>query len=98
MKKLILLFIFIILVGLIKAQEKCCTGGIKADEKCQEISFTKIGNKVICPVTGSKFNITKDSVYVEYKGKIYFFCCPGCKPKFESSPEKYIKEEGRPRH
>ncbi|MCM8786412.1 MAG: YHS domain-containing protein [Candidatus Omnitrophica bacterium] len=30
---------------------------------------------------------------MEYKGKLYFFCCPGCKEKFKSNPEKYLKEK-----
>jgi YHS domain-containing protein len=25
-----------------------------------------------------------------YKGKIYYFCAPGCKKTFEENPEKYI--------
>ncbi len=27
---------------------------------------------------------------VEYKGKIYYFCAPGCKAQFEEDPEKYL--------
>lgn len=26
-----------------------------------------------------------------YKGKTYFFCAPGCKKKFDSNPELYIR-------
>lgn len=29
---------------------------------------------------------------IEYKGKKYFFCAPGCKKAFEENPEKYLKE------
>jgi YHS domain-containing protein len=25
-----------------------------------------------------------------YKGKIYYFCAPGCKKTFEENPEKYV--------
>ncbi|MDD3857364.1 MAG: YHS domain-containing protein [Methanoculleus sp.] len=28
----------------------------------------------------------------EYKGKIYYFCAPGCKKLFERDPEAYLKE------
>jgi YHS domain-containing protein len=28
----------------------------------------------------------------EYKGKIYYFCAPGCKKAFDENPEKYIDE------
>lgn len=26
----------------------------------------------------------------EHKGKTYYFCAPGCKKEFESTPEKYL--------
>ncbi|MCM8829882.1 MAG: YHS domain-containing protein [Candidatus Omnitrophica bacterium] len=30
----------------------------------------------------------------EKDGKIYYFCSPGCKEKFEKDPEKYLKLVG----
>lgn len=68
---------------------------LNTEEKYKQCDFTDLGNKVVCPVTNEKFNITKDSTYMEYKGKKYFFCCPGCKHKFESDPEKYIKGKSK---
>ena len=32
-----------------------------------------------------------------YKGKTYYFCCPGCKPLFDKNPEKYIKKAPKER-
>jgi YHS domain-containing protein len=29
----------------------------------------------------------------EYKGKIYYFCAPGCKSAFDKDPEKYLDAE-----
>jgi len=29
----------------------------------------------------------------EYKGKVYYFCAPGCKTAFEKDPERFLKEE-----
>ncbi len=26
---------------------------------------------------------------VEYGGKVYYFCSPGCKAEFEANPERY---------
>jgi YHS domain-containing protein len=52
-------------------------------------------NKV-CPVKGNP--IEADSPTVEYKGKVYAFCCPGCDTKFAKNPEKYSKnlsEDGK---
>lgn len=52
-------------------------------------------NKV-CPVKGNA--IEEDSPTVEYNGKVYAFCCPGCDTKFAKNPEKYAKnlsEDGK---
>ena len=27
-----------------------------------------------------------------YKGKIYYFCAPGCLRAFEANPQKYLKK------
>jgi YHS domain-containing protein len=32
--------------------------------------------------------VNKD-IFIVYKGKKIYFCCPGCKPEFEKNPEKY---------
>ena len=40
-----------------------------------------------CPVMGGAIN---KAIFTEYKGKKVYFCCPGCKEKFEEEPEKYI--------
>jgi YHS domain-containing protein len=43
--------------------------------------------QTMCPVMdGMKIN---PNVFVEYKGKKVYFCCNGCKDKFEADPEKY---------
>jgi YHS domain-containing protein len=52
-------------------------------------------NKV-CPIKGNP--IEADSPTVEYNGKVYAFCCPGCDTKFAKNPEKYSKnlsEDGK---
>ena len=40
-----------------------------------------------CPVMGSPIN---KALFVEYKGKKVYFCCPGCEDKFNAEPEKYV--------
>lgn len=42
----------------------------------------------VCPITGKKID---KSVYLDYKGKRVYFCCPGCKATFLKDPDKYIK-------
>ena len=45
-----------------------------------------------CPVMGKKIqDVSKASGKSTYKGKTYYFCCPGCKTKFDKNPQKYIK-------
>ena len=50
-------------------------------------------NKVTCPVRGSTFNKSDAAGSMEYNGKTYYFCCAGCKEKFEKDPEKYTKKK-----
>ncbi len=45
-------------------------------------------NKV-CPVKGGE--VDPEVGTVEYNGKAYGFCCPGCDSKFKKDPEKYSK-------
>jgi len=47
-----------------------------------------------CPVTGEKEKVGKGTKYSDYKGMRYYFCCEGCKPKFDADPEKYLSHEG----
>jgi YHS domain-containing protein len=40
-----------------------------------------------CPI----MNMAIDKkVFVEYKGKKVYFCCPGCEDKFNAEPQKYL--------
>lgn len=43
--------------------------------------------QTICPVMAGPID---KNVFVEYKGKKVYFCCPACKGEFEKNPEKYI--------
>jgi YHS domain-containing protein len=50
------------------------------------VAFAKI-EQTTCPVMGGAIN---KSMFTEYKGKKVYFCCAGCKDKFEKEPEKYL--------
>ena len=58
------------------------------DETAEKETNKEIWNKV-CPVKGNP--VEDDSPTVEYNGKLYGFCCPGCDTKFAKNPEKYSK-------
>ncbi len=45
--------------------------------------------QTVCPLMGGKIN--KD-IYTDYQGQRVYFCCAGCKPKFEKDPEKSMKK------
>lgn len=40
-----------------------------------------------CPVMGGAID---KNIFIEYKGKKVYFCCPGCEGQFKKEPEKYI--------
>ena len=68
--------------------------------KVQKIDSLKtISNKpwnAVCPVKGNEVDDITPTV--EYDGKVYGFCCPGCDAKFSKNPEKYAKnlsEDGK---
>ncbi len=46
-----------------------------------------VAEQTICPVMGGAID---KNIFVEYKGKKVYFCCPECKAKFEAEPEKYV--------
>ena len=48
------------------------------------------GEMVTCPVMGHEIEKSKAAGSSEYNGKTYYFCCAGCKEKFDKDPEKYI--------
>ena len=56
-----------------------------ATETAKETASTT--EQTICPVMGNPID---KNVFVEYKGKKVYFCCPDCKAKFNADPEKYV--------
>ena len=44
---------------------------------------------VTCPVSGESFKKSEFTESMDYEGTTYYFCCAGCKDKFEKNPEKY---------
>jgi len=45
---------------------------------------------VLCAVKGERIaDPAKAAGKAEYKGKTYYFCCPGCITKFDADPAKY---------
>lgn len=58
----------------------------KSAEKKQAV---KIKYQTLCPVMGGKIN---KKLFVDFKGKRIYVCCPGCLETLKKNPEKYIKK------
>jgi YHS domain-containing protein len=75
----------------------CCTDqqGATASDKSDQAAEKKDEVKsAVCPVMGNEIpDVTKAAGKSVYKGKTYYFCCPGCKPEFDKNPEKYIGKD-----
>ncbi len=50
----------------------------------------KLPESAVCPVAKETFKPTAATKTAVYKGKTYYFCCPGCDTKFAANPEKYV--------
>lgn len=49
-----------------------------------------IQNDAKDPICGMTVEKSKAKHKAEFQGKIFYFCCAGCKQKFEQSPERYL--------
>jgi Cu+-exporting ATPase len=58
----------------------------------KEFGDAKVGDTTKCPVSGEEFVVEASSPKVEHEGKTYYFCCSGCKKKFEAEPAKFVKK------
>ncbi|MFO7890047.1 MAG: YHS domain-containing protein [bacterium] len=74
----------------------CCSGCVETFKKDPEKYMKKMKDagvkleSVPCPVSGKPSN---PEDFTEYKGEKVYFCCEGCKEKFEKNPDKYIKQD-----
>lgn len=49
-----------------------------------------MADKVKDPVCGMEIDPKHAAAKMEYQGKIYYFCSPGCKAAFEKEPANYV--------
>ena len=102
LKKFVFVLAVVFCVSAINFAQDKTSSGLKDPHHSVEIvkDSTKTISKEpwnkVCPVKGNP--IEADSPTVEYNGKVYAFCCPGCDTKFAKNPEKYAKnlsEDGK---
>jgi YHS domain-containing protein len=67
-------------------QPKEAAGPIKA------VGEAEVGDTTKCPISDEEFVVEATSPKVEHEGKTYYFCCTGCKKKFEADPAKFLNK------
>ena len=65
------------------------SGFSKYDETREEAGKPKF---YINPVCGVPVDINNPKYVINYKGEPVYFCCDGCKEKFEAGPERYMEK------
>ena len=45
---------------------------------------------VVCPVSGVRVGPPQEAMSTTYKGQKYYFCCAGCKERFDADPEHFV--------
>lgn len=66
------------------AETRATPAGIKP------MGEAKVGDRTLCPISHEEFTVTESSPKTEYKGKTYYFCCPGCDETFKKNPEAHL--------
>ncbi len=54
------------------------------------LTLNVISNDAKDPICGMTVEKSKAKHKAEFQGKTFYFCCAGCKQKFEQSPERYL--------
>jgi len=48
------------------------------------------------PVCGMEVNPATAQETIDYQGKTYYFCAPGCRRSFEADPTEYLDPNYKP--
>lgn len=52
------------------------------------VAFARAETKPTCPIMKSSVDKPDPKMATVYKGKTFYYCCPGCKPAFEKMSDK----------
>src|SRR5579859_3251618 len=53
-------------------------------------------SKVRDPICGMSVDVASAKHRTEYEGKAFYFCCAGCKEKFDAEPDRYAQAAPTP--
>ena len=59
------------------------------NEATREAAGNEAASKAIDPICNMTVEIATASHTSQYKGQTVYFCCPGCKTRFDQNPEQY---------
>ena len=79
-------FLTVGLIGLTGCKEESEPVTPPPDSNAPETASATI-EQTTCPVMAGAID---KNIFVEYQGQKVYFCCPGCKQKFEEEPQKYL--------
>lgn len=75
-----------------EAKKDDCGGDCdKGAKQTGVVPADAIGTEATCPVSGEKHTVTADTAFSTVEGKNVYFCCPGCKKKFDADPSAFAK-------
>jgi xanthine dehydrogenase accessory factor len=61
-----------------------------AAKPAPSLTLNVISNEAKDPICGMTVEKSKARHKADFQGKTFYFCCAGCKQKFELSPERYL--------
>lgn len=61
-----------------------------AAKPASSLTLNVISSEAKDPICGMMVEKSKAKHNTEFRGKTFYFCCAGCKQKFEQSPERYL--------
>jgi YHS domain-containing protein len=72
-----------------KKSQGAMTAAPDTAKKDSSAAKKTLAPQTTCPVMGGAID---KKLYVDYKGKRIYVCCPGCISELKADPEKYIKK------
>lgn len=76
-----------ILAEIIQAKKRNPMQIVRQQEPGPGTVFLQVATDPVCGMTVDEGESTQKS---EYEGRLFYFCCAGCKQTFDKQPEKYV--------
>jgi YHS domain-containing protein len=86
------LIVWLTMLLLVLISSQFAYAAVKKSKSPMKSKKAVMKEEVKCPVTGDNVDPATTKLKTVYKGKPYYFCCPGCPEEFAKDPEKYIRQ------